>query len=250
MGLERSESNASPMKAVILAGGLGTRLRPVVPDRPKSMATAGDRPFLQHLIEQLRDQGFADLVMCVGHLAPHIYDYFSDGGHLGVRIRYAIETELLGTAGALRNAARWLDETFLLLNGDSYLEIDLRALVAAHLQHGVADPSALGTHAVVHAQDASAYGTVDLAADGRLVAFREKAAAGSGWVNAGVGVLEPAVLDLIPGGRPVSLERETYPLLLSSGYHLYAHQVAGFFVDIGTPQGYRRFQQYLEGQEL
>ncbi|MGB9880036.1 MAG: nucleotidyltransferase family protein [Anaerolineae bacterium] len=237
------------MKALILAGGLGTRLQALVKDRPKPMAEVKGKPFLEYQIQALRDQGFTEIVLCVGHLGEQIQDYFGDGRRWGVYIAYAVEKELLGTAGAIRNAAPFLAGPFLVCNGDSYLELDMQALVQFHRQRRSSDPRALGSIATVAVDDATAYGTLELDEAGRILSFREKSRAGAGWINGGVYVLEPDIFALIPPGRPVSLERETFPLALASGWHLYGYPVQGFFVDIGTPEGYERFRHYVEISE-
>nr|MBC7245818.1 NTP transferase domain-containing protein [Chloroflexota bacterium] len=234
------------MKALILAGGLGTRLQSVVSDRPKPMAEVKGKPFLEYQIEGIRSQGFTEIVLCIGYRAEQIQAYFGDGQRWGVHIAYAVERELLGTAGAIRNAAPLLAGTFLVCNGDSYLEADLRALVAFHEQRCSSDPRTLGSIATVAVDNAAAYGTLDLDEAGRILSFREKSGAGASWVNGGVYVLEPNILTLIPPSRPVSLERETFPLALASSWHLYGYPVQGFFVDIGTPEGYERFRRYVE----
>ena len=234
------------MKALILAGGLGTRLRSLVSDRPKPMAEIDGKPFLGYQIEQLRAQGFHDLVLCVGHRAEQVEAYFGGGHCWDVKIAYSVETELLGTAGAIKTAEDLIEGKFLVLNGDSYLDVDLRSLVASHRVHRTHDPHALATIAALAVEDAGAYGTLELDSDGHIRRFREKDATGPGCINAGVYVLEPGLLDLIPTGRRVSIEKETFPLVLDRGYHLFGHPVEGFFVDIGTPEGYRRFQSYVE----
>jgi NDP-sugar pyrophosphorylase family protein len=233
------------MRALILAGGLGTRLRSLVSDRPKPMAEVEGRPFLEYLVLQLREQGFRELVFCVGHLAHHVRDYFGAGQPWGVSISYVVEVDLLGTAGAIRNAECWIDGPFLVMNGDSYLEADLRGLVTLHQRQGASDPRAVGTLLAVHVADASASGTVELEPDGRVIGFREKADRGAGWINGGVYVLQPKILEWIPVGRAASLEKEIFPALLEEGWHLYGQPERGFFVDIGTPEGYRRFQAYV-----
>lgn len=237
------------MKVLILAGGLGTRLRTVVADRPKPLAEVHGKPFLEYQIEGLGDQGFTEIVLCVGHLAEQVQTYFGDGQRWGVQIAYAVERELLGTAGAIRNAARFITEAFLVCNGDSYLEADLKALVAFHQQHRHSNPRTLGSIAMVRVDNAAAYGTLELDNAGRILSFREKCTAGAGWINGGVYVLEPDILVLIPPGRPVSLEHETFPQALTGGWHLYGYPVPGFFVDIGTPEGYERFRRYVSGRE-
>jgi D-glycero-alpha-D-manno-heptose 1-phosphate guanylyltransferase len=235
------------IKALILAGGLGTRLRSLVSDRPKPMAQVGGKPFLEYQIERLRAHGFEDLVLCVGYLAHHVQDYFDDGRDWGVHIDYAVETEPLGTAGAIKNAQKFIGEdAFLVLNGDSYLEVDLRGLVQFHQRWRSADPQAIATVAVVASDDTSAYGKVELDERARLLRFGEKVEAGPGWINGGVYVLEPTLLDSISLGVAVSLETETLPLILESNHHVLGYLVQGFFVDIGTPEGYHRFCRYVE----
>ncbi|HUV89365.1 MAG TPA: nucleotidyltransferase family protein [Anaerolineae bacterium] len=238
------------MKTLILAGGLGTRLREAVADRPKPMAPAAGKPFLEYLVEWLHDQGFDDLVLCVGHQADQVRDHFGDGRRWGVQIAYAMEASPLGTAGALKNARDCVTGTTLVLNGDSYLEVDLRAMVVAHRARRAADARAVGTLAAVRVEDTAAGGALEMDGAGRIGGVREKREAGPGWINGGIYVLEPEVWEAIPEGLPVSIERETFPHLLAQGHHLYAYPVDGFFVDIGTPQGYRRFQQYMEEKGL
>lgn len=233
------------MKGVLLAGGLGTRLRSIVADRPKAMAQICDKPFVQYLIEQLRVNGVADLVLCVGYGARSIQDYFGDGQNLGVRITYVVERELLGTAGALRNARQLLDSTFLLLNGDSFLETDLAAVARFHRCRRMEDPDTLGTLAAVATDDVGSYGALDLDQRDRILHFKEKTSSGPGWINAGVYVLDPAILDVIPDGVSTSLERETLPSVLLTGKHLYACRVPGKMVDIGTAAGYAGFDTYV-----
>ncbi len=238
------------MQALILAGGLGTRLQAVLHDRPKPMAEVRGKPFLEYLIEQLRGQGFAELVLCVGHLAPQIYEYFGTGRRWGVDIRYAVETDLLGTAGAIRNAGHFIDGTFLVLNGDSYLDMNFRKLLAFHRRHCSNDQQTLGTIAAVRTEDGAAYGMLELEGQGRILGFREKTGSGEGWLNGGVYALEPDALRCIPAGRAVSIEEDTFPSALDSGWHLFGYSVQGFFVDIGTPEGYQRFQHYAEAKGL
>jgi NDP-sugar pyrophosphorylase family protein len=236
------------VKAVILAGGLGTRLREVVADRPKPMAEVAHQPFLVYQIAQLRGFGFRELVLCVGHRAAQITTYLGDGAQWGVEIAYAVEETLLGTAGAIRNAGAYLHDTFLAMNGDSYVDADLGALVSAHRRRRASAPRTLATVLRTYVGDAASYGTLELDREGRITRFAEKAARAQGWINAGVYVLEPQVLDLIPANRPVSLERELYPGLLQQGYELYSQPTRGYFVDIGTPAGYARFQSYIAAQ--
>jgi mannose-1-phosphate guanylyltransferase len=237
------------MQAVILAGGLGTRLRGVVDDQPKAMAEVAGQPFLAYLLAQLRAQGFHDVVLCVGHLGGQIREHFGDGRHWGMSIRYAVERQLLGTAGALKNAELLIEGTFLVLNGDSYLDDDLHDVVAFH-QRRRHVPHLAGTVAMVEVDDGSAYGTLQLGPQLRIERFAEKTPSIIPWINAGVYVLEPQVLEAIPAGRAVSIERETFPWLLEQGQRLYGCPMRGYFVDIGTPRGYRAFQDHVAAKGL
>ena len=157
------------MQALILAGGLGTRLQEVLQGRPKPMAEARGKPFLEYQVEQLRDQGFTELILCVGHLAPQISQYFGAGQRWGVHIRYAVETHRLGTAGAICNACHFIEGTFLVLNGDSYLEMHFRDLLAFHQHQRSIDQRALGTIAAVRVEQGAPYGLLQLDEYGRIL---------------------------------------------------------------------------------
>jgi NDP-sugar pyrophosphorylase family protein len=238
--------------ALILAGGAGTRLRPVVSDRPKPMATVGGRPFLELQIEWLRRQGVRRVVLCTGHLHQHVEDHFGDGRAFGVSIAYSLERSPLGTGGALKLAEPLTGGgSFLALNGDSFLDVDLAGLVRAHAGRLAAGERCAGTLVLTAVPDAREFGSVELDAGGRVVRFDEKAQArpGPGRVSAGVYCLETALLDLVPPGRNVSLERETFPLALARGLALFGRPAEGFFVDIGTPHGYGQMCRHLEQKE-
>lgn len=236
------------MQSIILAGGMGTRLRQVVDNKPKSMAEVEAKPFLEYQIEFLKQYGFTDLILCVGYLSEQIVDYFADGAQWGVSIQYALEGQsLLGTGGAIRNAERLIGGTFLVLNGDTYFNIDLHKLVQFHKGRRQEDDSILGTLAVTRVADSAAYGSVWIDNDNKCIGFAEKTSVlhPVHTVSAGIYVLEPAVLDLIPTGRRVSIERETFPFILSKDRALLGYLAEGFFVDIGTPAGYARFRSYV-----
>jgi NDP-sugar pyrophosphorylase family protein len=223
------------MKAVLLIGGLGTRLRSAVPSSPKALASVGGRPFLELLLRQLGAQGIRQLVMCTGYLAEQIEEVFGDGSDLGMTIQYSQEPVPLGTAGALKFAQRYLrhESEFLVLNGDSFLEVDFNELVESHRKR-----DGLVTMAVVPVDNASRYGTVRLGADSRLLGFEEKAEQSApGIINAGVYVLSNAVLPEISEG-PASLERDIFPRLLGQG--IFAVEQRGVFIDIGIPEDYAR----------
>jgi mannose-1-phosphate guanylyltransferase len=229
------------MQALILAGGLGTRLRSVIgSELPKSMATFGGRPFLEYLVLQLRRDGFRDVWLLTGHGAEVVETYFGTGDALGVRLRYSTEPVPLGTAGALRHILPQLDgERFLVSNGDSFLAAHLGALVDAHLAS--LPVRAAATIALVRRDDASRFGAVALAADGAVTAFREKdPTPAPGLVSAGIYVVERALLESIPTGRPVSLEREIWPVLLDG--RLRGVVMDGPFTDMGVPDAYAALQ--------
>ena len=228
----------SDTKAVLLVGGLGTRLRVVVPSAPKPLAPVGNRPFLELLIRQLGSQGIRTLIMCTGYLADQIEGEFGDGSGLGVTIEYSKEPEPLGTAGAVKFAERLLQGVpdFVVMNGDSFLELDLNQLIQLHRTHG-----GLSTMAVVSVENAGRYGTVHVDSGNRVTEFCEKTGSDSpGLINAGVYVFSAAILELIPAG-PVSLEKDVFPTLLDQGVH--AARQHGVFIDIGTPADYARAQE-------
>ena len=228
----------SDTKAVLLVGGLGTRLRTVVPSAPKPLAPVGNRPFLELLIRQLGSQGIRSLIMCTGYLADQIESEFGKGSDLGVTIEYSKEPNPLGTGGALKFAERFLQgvSDFLVMNGDSFLELDLNRLIQFHRTHG-----GLATMAVVSVENAGRYGTVHLDSGNKVTAFCEKAGSDSpGLINAGVYVFSPAICEHIPAG-PVSLEKDVFPRLLDEG--VYASREQGVFIDIGTPADYAHAQE-------
>jgi NDP-sugar pyrophosphorylase family protein len=228
----------SKTKAVLLVGGLGTRLRTVVPSAPKPLALVGSRPFLELLIQQLAGQGIRSLIMCTGYLADQIEGEFGDGSGLGVTIEYSKEPEPLGTGGAVKFAEGFLQGVpdFLVMNGDSFLELDLNQLIQLHRMHG-----SLATMAVVSVENAGRYGTVYVDSGNRVTEFCEKTGSDSpGLINAGVYVFSPAILELIPTG-PVSLEKDVFPTLLDRG--VYAVRQKGVFIDIGTPADYAHAQE-------
>jgi NDP-sugar pyrophosphorylase family protein len=228
-------------KAVLLVGGLGTRLRSVVPSTPKPLATLGNKSFLELLIRQLRHQGIHRLVMCTGYLADQIEEQFGDGHAWDVAIEYSREPSPLGTAGAVKFARRYLGDAsdFLVMNGDSFVEANFHKLLQYHRVHG-----GLVTLAVVEVCNACRYGTVQVGHAGRVNAFFEKIGNNApGLVNAGVYVFSQAVLRHIPEG-PASLERTVFPHLLDQG--VYALKQDGIFIDIGTPEDYERAQKLCD----
>ncbi len=225
------------MKAVVLVGGEGTRLRPLTLTTPKQMLPVGGVPMIERVLTHLAHHNVDGVVVSMGYRPDAFTDAYPGGVCAGVAIDYAVDPEPLDTAGAIRFAASsaGLHETFVVVNGDVITEIDVTALVAFHRQHG-----ALATIALTPVDDPSRFGVVPTDTDGRVLAFIEKPPADdapTNEINAGIYVLEPAVLDGIPGGRRVSIERETFPALVAAG-QLYAVASKASWVDIGTPAAY------------
>jgi NDP-sugar pyrophosphorylase family protein len=222
---------------VILCGGLGTRLRSEVRDRPKALAPVGEKPFLQLQIEALRAAGATRFVLCVGHMADQIETAFGDGSALGVRVEYSRDGDaLLGTGGALKRAAQHFDPVAVVVNGDTHLNVNLGALVRAHTASG-----AEATLTLSRVPDASRFGTVEVSG-ARVLDFHEKTATGGpGLVNAGAYVIARELLARVPSGEVTSLERDVFPSALRAGVHLGAFVIQDAFTDIGTPDSYRAF---------
>lgn len=225
------------MKAVLLVGGLGTRLRSVVPSTPKPLASVGDRPFLELLVRQLRHQNIRCMVLCTGYLAHEIEDELGDGSTWDVTIEYSKELHPMGTAGAVKFAEPLLRgvSDFLVMNGDSFLEIDFQKLINFHRKYG-----GVASMAVVRMKNEMRYGTVQVTSGDRVSGFTEKSNGDrTVLVNAGIYVFNRRIFDHIPEG-PASLERDIFPKLLDHG--LYASEQNGVFIDIGTPEDYARAQ--------
>lgn len=225
------------MIAIVLVGGFGTRLRPLTLARPKQMLPLGPVTMLERVIGGLGAQGVDTAVLSLGYQPDAFIDAFPDGTCAGVRLEYAVEPEPLDTAGAIAFAARHagVDETFVAVNGDVLSMIDIEGLVASHRDFG-----GRATIALTAVEDPSRFGVVPLHADGRVVEFVEKPDPGtapSNWINAGTYVLEPSVLDRIPEEQKVSIERETFPMLVEEGT-LYGVQSGGYWIDAGTPEAY------------
>ncbi|MBI2061771.1 MAG: nucleotidyltransferase family protein [Nitrospirae bacterium] len=220
------------LTAMILAGGLGKRLQPVVPDRQKVLAEVDGRPFLAVLLDQIGRAGVRHAVLCTGHKGDQVRS--SLGDRFGaVQLSYSHETQPLGTAGALRHALPLAEsDPILALNGDSYCQADLQDLVEWH-QRKHAD----GTLALVQVPDAGRFGLVRTDAQDRVIRFDEKGGhEGPGWISAGIYVLSRKLLATIPEGRAVSIETEMFPLWTRE--QLFGFRLEGRFLDIGTPDSY------------
>jgi mannose-1-phosphate guanylyltransferase len=223
------------VQALILAGGVGTRLRPLTAQTAKPVVTLVDRPFIVFMLEWLRGHGIDEVILACGFLADSVRKVLGDGADYGLRLHYVEEPEPLGTGGAVRYAEALLGDRFVVCNGDVLTDLDLGAQIAQHEACG-----AVATLALARVEDPSAYGLVGVGDDLRVSAFFEKPDAVGGQIDAlisaGVYVLERSVLDLIPPGRPVSIEREIWPLLIANG--MYGYIASGYWLDIGSPRGY------------
>lgn len=251
------------MQAILLCGGMGTRLRSVVADRPKPMADICGKPFLQYLLEMLRDKGITEVIFALGYMGEMIEEYFQDGSAFGLKITYSYEEEPLGTGGAIRNALpKILEEEVLVLNADTYFPMDYQGLLRFH-QENDGDFS-LATRAI---EDISRYGAVRRDPAGRILAWNEKLGDGgqqpgegskqpiegnaqqaasaspkslSGEINGGIYVMKKSLIAEIPEGKQ-SLEQDCIPKWLSEGKRIFGLPFHGYFMDIGIPKDYQQF---------
>ncbi len=226
------------MRAVVLVGGFGTRLRPLTDHTPKPMLPIGHRPMIVRLIDRLARGGVTDVVLALGFKPEPFFAAFPDGRCGDVSVSYAVEPEPLDTGGAIRFAADavGIDDTFIVANGDVLTDLDVGALVAAHRRH-----RAEATLHLIGVDDPSAFGVVALGDDQRITDFVEKPEPGtepSNLVNAGTYVFEPSVLARIPAGERVSIERATFPLITAAG-GLYGFATDDYWIDAGRPELYR-----------
>jgi NDP-sugar pyrophosphorylase family protein len=228
------------MHALVLVGGLGTRLRALYPDRPKALVPVAGRPFLAWFIDELRRQGVSRVHLAAGYRADQVVSWCQTQP-VTAALTVSIEPEPLGTAGGLRFAAPHVDgEEFLVLNGDSFLPgLDLTAW-----QREPLPATSAASLAVTRIEHAGRYGTVELATDGRITAFLEKADRQGGWVNGGVYRVRRSILDLIPEQGACSLETAIFPRLAGE-QRLLAHRVPPPLLDMGTPEGLQAMEAFL-----
>ena len=230
-----STGRRTPTQAVILVGGEGTRLRPVTSRVPKPVAPVVERPFVAYILDDLARHGVERAIFSTGYLAAAIEAQIGDGAGYGLHVDYAVESEPLGTAGAIANCADKLDDGhFYVFNGDVLSDVDLTALATLHAGKG-----GMGTIFLTPVDDPRRYGLVELRPDGSVASFLEKPGEwqGTALINAGVYVLEHEVLEMIPRGRLFSLERGVFPRLAQAG-SLYGYVDRGYWRDIGTPESY------------
>ena len=227
------------MKAILLAGGKGTRLRPLTIHTPKPIVPIFDRPFLQYQIDLLREVPEIDeVILSLNYQPRRIEEIFGDGSGLGIRLRYVVEPSPLGTGGAIRFAAQGIDETLVVFNGDVMTSVDVKAVVALHRER-----QARATIVLTPVENPSAYGLVETEPDGRVRRFIEKPGAGEitcNTINAGIYVLEPSTFDRIPKDVSYSIERAYFPSLIERGEPFLAYTDEGYWIDIGTPEKYQQ----------
>jgi mannose-1-phosphate guanylyltransferase / phosphomannomutase len=226
------------MKAVVMAGGEGTRLRPLTSNQPKPMVSIVGKPCMEHILELLREHGLTDVIVTVAFLPQAIRSYFGEGDTLGLNIGYSVEESPLGTAGSVRLAARRLDETFLVISGDALCDLDLTKLIEFHKERGAA--VTIGLKSVENPLE---FGIVVTDEEGRIERFLEKPSWGqvfSDTINTGIYVLEPEVLKHVPTDRPYDFSKELFPYLLEMGRPLYGYVMDGYWQDVGNLDQYRQ----------
>ncbi|HEX2043568.1 MAG TPA: sugar phosphate nucleotidyltransferase [Acidimicrobiales bacterium] len=224
------------MKAVIMAGGEGTRLRPLTSNLPKPLMSLVNRPMMEHIVRLLKRHGFDDIVVTVAFMPQTIRSYFGDGSDFGVRMVYATEETPLGTAGSVGNAKEELDEPFLVISGDVLTDVDLGAIVDFHKDRG-----AMATIALKSMEDPLEFGIVITRDDGSIERFLEKPGWGqvfSDTVNTGIYVLEPEIFDFIPPDESVDFSEDVFPAILEAGKPLFGYTVEGYWEDVGTLDAY------------
>jgi mannose-1-phosphate guanylyltransferase / phosphomannomutase len=226
------------MKAVVMAGGEGTRLRPLTSNQPKPMVPVVGKPCMEHILELLREHGMNDVIVTVAFLPQAIRSYFGQGETLGMQIAYSVEESPLGTAGSVRLAAKQFDETFLVISGDALCDVDLGELIAFHREHGAA--VTIGLKSVDNPLE---FGIVVTDEEGRIERFLEKPSWSqvfSDTINTGIYVLEPEVLRHVPTDRPYDFSKELFPYLLEMGRPLYGFVMDGYWQDIGNLDQFRQ----------
>src|SRR4051794_20636024 len=219
-----------------MAGGEGSRLRPLTSNQPKPMMPLVNRPMMEHIVNLLKQHGFEEIVVTLAFMPNAIRTYFGDGSEFGVRMVYATEEQPLGTAGSVRNAMEELDERFLVIAGDVITDIDLSAVVQFHEEKG-----ALATIALKEMENPLEFGIVITNEDGSIERFLEKPTWGqvfSDTINPGIYVLEPSIFDYTPADKPVDFSSEVFPALLDAGQPIFGYKCDGYWEDVGTLEAY------------
>ncbi len=229
------------MKAVIMAGGKGTRLHPLTKRLPKPMLQLVDRPTMEYIVELLAEHGFTDITMTVCYMADVIENYFRNGEKWGVHIGYQQESVPLGTAGGVKLLEERLNETFIVMSGDGLTDFNLSQALEDHRRHG-----GLATILLKRVQCPLGYGTVYFDDYGRIAQFVEKPQTwidGNRYlVNTGIYILEPEIFDHIPANQPFDFGSDLFPLLVEKGVPIYGYEAQGYWSDVGTLQQYYQAQ--------
>ena len=235
------------MEAILLCGGLGTRLRSVVSDRPKPMADIAGKPFLHYLVKMLSESGVRHLIFALGYMGEQIEAYFQSGEEYGLSISYSYEDSPLGTGGAIRNAlSKVSGENVLVLNADTYFHTDYESLLREQLKN-----KAAMTIASRKIEDISRYGAILKDESGRILRWNEKMSSDQvealrpGEINGGIYVMQKSLIEKIPEGKQ-SLENDCIPAWLKDGVYLQAISSDGYFMDIGIPEDYAQFKEDVE----
>jgi len=224
-------------KAVIMAGGFGTRLRPLTMSIPKPMVPLANRPMMGHIVELLKKHGIRDVVSLLYFQPEHITSYFGDGSQAGITMQYMLAEADFGTAGSVKNAESFLDDTFVIISGDVLTDFDLSKAVAYHKEKG-----AMATILLTRVPQPLQYGIVMTDSEGRITRFLEKPSWGevfSDTINTGIYILEPSVLDLIPAKTEFDFSKDLYPLMLKKDLPLYGYVADGYWKDIGNLNEYQ-----------
>jgi len=228
------------MKAVILAGGLGTRLQPYTTFLPKAMLPLGDKPLLEHLIEWIKNNGVDSFVLCVSYLRKTIEDYFEDGSRFGVKIEYAVANRPLATAGQLKTAREFIDDTFVCVYGDSIFEFSLKNMINYHKKK-----KSFVTMGLSEYKTKIPYGFIEMDKTNRVKTWQEKPEV-KGNINIGCYVMEPGIFELIPEGKPYGMDLVIRSALAKKN-KVSGYSIKNGFIDIGDKASYRRaYQHYLE----
>src|SRR5205823_906804 len=242
---ESAQGGERHVKAVVMAGGEGTRLRPLTSNQPKPMVPVVGKPCMEHILELLKQHGFDEAIVTLAFMPQAIRSYFGDGEGLGLAIEYSVEESPLGTAGSVRLASDKLDETFLVISGDALCDVDLGEIVRVHREREAA--VTIGLKSVDNPLE---FGIVVTDEDGRIERFLEKPSWGqvfSDTINTGIYVLEPEVLRHVPANRPYDFSKKLFPLLLEMGRPIYGYSMEGYWQDIGNLDLYR--QAYFDALE-
>jgi len=229
------------MQILVLAGGLGTRLKRIAKSIPKVMLNIEEKPFLEYLILQLKKYNLNNIILCTGYLKEKIEGYFGSGNNLGVNIFYSEESKPLGTGGAIKFAENLIEEDdFIVMNGDSLFDINLYELIDYHLKK-----KALATMALTKVKNKSRYGSVELSKDNKIKSFVEKLESSHfNLINGGIYILNRKIFEFIPEEKKISLENDIFPKLIGKGF--YGFHFDNYFIDIGIPEDYRKLQENPE----